>query len=148
MEEIQRALTELLARSEADECLLCDSGGYILAHEGAERQDLFSISALSAGVFTASRELARMLGEKEFDTIFHQGENKSIFIRAVNAEILLVVILSSMASVGLVKLYSTPAAATLQILFEAIKRHNKEVPSADHRSFVLRDEPLFTAKQV
>ena len=145
-EKIRRIMTDLLVRSESDECFLCDSGGYLVAHEGVERSDAALISALGAGVFMASRELARMLGEQEFNTVFHQGENKNIFIRAVNAEVLLVIIFSGNGSLGLVKLYSTPAVTELQAVFEAIKKLHVEVPSTDHRTFVLREDNIFTIR--
>jgi len=146
-EKIRRILSDLLARSESDECFLCDSGGYLVAHEGVERPDAASITALGAGVFLASRELARMLGEHEFNTVFHQGETKSIFIRAVTAELLLVIIFSGNGSLGLVKLYSTPAVTELQGVFEAVQQRHDEHPSSDHRSFVLNDNHIFTIKQ-
>ncbi|MEI8243003.1 MAG: roadblock/LC7 domain-containing protein [bacterium] len=145
-EKIRRVLSDLLSRAEADECFLCDSGGYLVAHEGVERADAALISALGAGVFMASRELARMLGEKEFNTVFHQGENKNIFIRAVTADVLLVIIFSSAGSLGLVKLYATPAVTGLQAVFDTIRTRQIEVPAADHRSFVLKEETIFSIK--
>lgn len=147
LDKIRRILSDLLVRSESDECFLCDSGGYLVAHEGVERSDAALISALGAGVFMASRELARMLGEQEFNTVFHQGDNKNIFIRAVNVDVLLVIIFSGSGSLGLVKLYSAPAVTELQSVFEGIKQRHLEVPSTDHRAFVLRDENIFTIKQ-
>ena len=145
-EQIRRVMSDLLVRSESDECFLCDSGGYLVAHEGVERSDAALISALGAGVFMASRELARMLGEKEFNTVFHQGEHKNNFIRAVNADVLLVIIFSGSGSLGLVKLYSTPAVSELQGVFADIQQRHDEQPSADHRAFVLRDDNIFNIK--
>jgi predicted regulator of Ras-like GTPase activity (Roadblock/LC7/MglB family) len=146
MERIRHVLSDLLSRSESDECFLSDSGGYLVAQEGAPRAEAAMLSALAAGVFLASRELARMLGEKEFNTVFHQGENKNIFIRAVTAELLLVIIFSSNGNLGLVKLYSAPAVADLQELFAAIQiRHDVE-PATDHRSFVLKEDAIFMAR--
>ncbi len=148
MERIRRALSDLLSRSESDECFLCDAGGYLVAQEGVPRADCSLLAALAAGVFLASRELARMLGENEFNTVFHQGENKNIFIRAVTADLLLAIIFSSNGNLGLVKLYSAPAVADLQELFTAIQRRHDEVPTADHRSFILKEDAIFVAKPV
>lgn len=145
-EKIRRTLSDLLARSESDECFLCDSGGYLVAHEGEACGDVSLLAALGAGVFMASRELARMLGEKEFNLVFHQGANKNIFFCAVTTEVLLVIIFSQSASLGLVKLYSAPAVTELQGVFAALLKHPAELPAADHRSFVLNDAPMFSAK--
>jgi len=145
-EEIARILDELLVRSEAESCLLCDSGGHVLAHQGVEREDPFALGALGAGVFMASKELARMLGETEFDTVFHQGHTTSLMIRGVTPDVLLVIIFTQTASLGLVKLYADPATASLQALFETIRSRGATLPAGDHRSFVLRDQVLFTAQ--
>lgn len=132
----RRILLDLIVRSESDGCVICDSGGYVLAQEGRGAQDPLLLSALGAGVFAASKELARMLGEDEFSAVFHQGERKSIFIRAVDREILLVIIFSNSASVGLVKLYATPAAAELRSVFEEVARRGNRMDHPE-QSFVL-----------
>lgn len=146
-EEIARILDDFLVRSEAESCLLCDSGGHVLAHHGIEREDYFALSALSAGVFMASKELAHMLGETEFDTVFHQGHQTSLMIRGVTVDVLLVIIFTQAANLGLVKLYADPATAALQTLFEAIHSRPTSMPAGDHRAFVLKDEVLFTASK-
>ena len=138
--QLRKVLLHLLARSESDDCLLCDTGGHVLALEGTSKHDPFLISALGAGVFGASRELARMLGEDEFSAVLHQGERKSIFLRAVDADTLLVMIFSQSANVGLVKLYSTPAVEDLRRIL-ADSKHGQSVPDGeDSRPFVLSQE--------
>ena len=142
---MSRVLQELLRRSEADGCVVCDSGGYVLAQEGRGTQDPLLVSALGAGVFAASRELARILGEDEFSAVFHQGERRSIFIRAVNREVLLVIIFSVAANVGLVRLYAVPAASSLRTLIEELDARGEEVAHPE-RAFVLTTgAPLFGA---
>jgi len=122
---IRKILQELLIKSEADGCVVCDSGGYVLAQEGRGAGDSLVVSALGAGVFAASRELARILGEDEFSAVFHQGERKSIFIRAVNRDVLLVVIFSNAASIGIVRLYAAPAAVEMHRVLAEARDHEK-----------------------
>lgn len=144
VERLRRILLDLLVRSESDDCILCDAGGIVLVREGPESWDPLQISALGAGVFAASRELARILGENEFSAVFHQGEKKSIFIRAVNQEVLLVNIFSKAASVGLVKLYSTPTVAECRAIFAEIKARGTRPPgNTPMPTFVLRDKDIF-----
>lgn len=135
---IRRILVELLDRSEADGCVVCDSGGYVLAQEGRGTSDPLLLSALGAGVFAASRELARILGEDEFSAVFHQGEKRSIFIRAVNREVLLVIIFSNTANVGLVRLYAGPAANEMRALFDEVIAAGAGVEHPE-RTFVLTE---------
>ena len=139
VEKLDRILQELLVQSEANGCLVCDYSGYVLAQQGVDaQQDPLLISALGAGVFSASRELARLLGEDKFSAVFHQGEKKSIFICAVNLDVLLVVIFTNDASVGLVKLYAGPATAAMRGVLEEVRQRELTVPVPEH-TFVLND---------
>lgn len=140
---MRRILVNLLDRSESDGCVVCDSGGYVLAQEGRETQDPLLLSALGAGVFAASRELARMLGEDEFSAVFHQGERKSILIRAVNSEVLLVIIFSRADVVGLVRMYASPAADELRRLFHALNERGADRDHPERRFVLTEGESLF-----
>jgi len=143
--KLRRIMLELLERSEAEGCLVCDSGGYVLAQEGRKAsRDPMLISALGAGVFAASRELARVLGEDEFSALLHQGEVMSIYLCAVDSEVLLTVVFSKKANAGLVKLYATPAAKEMQTLFKMINERDDSTIDHPERAFVLtKDENLF-----
>jgi len=137
--KLNRVLQELIVRSESSACLVCDNSGYVLAQEGVKQQDSMLLSALGAGVFSASRELATLLGEDQFSSVFHQGEKKSIFISAANEEVLLVTIFSNESSVGLVKLYARPAARSIQGIIEVARDREERVESPEHH-FVLNIE--------
>ncbi|MCF7854971.1 MAG: roadblock/LC7 domain-containing protein [Candidatus Pacebacteria bacterium] len=137
--KINRVLRELLDQSESTGCLVCDHSGYVLAQQGVDTQDPLLISALGAGVFTASRELARILGEDKFSAVFHQGEKKSIFICAVNQDVLLVVIFTNEASVGLVRLYAGPAADAIRGTLEEVRTRIDTMQEAPEYTFVLND---------
>lgn len=143
--KIRRILTDLLKQSEADECMVCDAGGHVLAQQSSGRaSDPFSVSALGAGVFGASRQLALILGEDEFSAVFHQGDRKSLFIRAAGEDVLLLSIFSDPDAVGLVKLYSEPAANSLRTLFDDAEKRGLAVPTEDFRPFVLsKDQDIF-----
>lgn len=136
VQKLNRVLQDLIVRAESSACLVCDNSGYVLAQEGVQQRDSMLLSALGAGVFSASRELAGLLGEDQFSSVFHQGEKKSIFISAVNEEVLLVTIFSNDSSVGLVKLYARPAARAIQGIIETAREREELVESPEHH-FVL-----------
>lgn len=128
----------LVERAEADGCVVCDGGGHMLVQQGAGTNDPLLLAALGAGVFAGSRELAEMLGEDNFSAVFHQGERKSIFIRAVNEEILLVVIFSKQDGAGLVKLYAAPAADRIKALLDEVELSGEKAEH-EEKSFILKD---------
>ena len=136
VDRLQAILKDLVAHSEADGCVICDQAGHVLAQQNIAGQDPLLISALGAGVFAATRELARILGEDEFSTVLHQGEERSILIAAANEEVLIVVLFTGVARIGLVKLYTPTAATAIRAVFEDITSRGDDVASVD-RNFVL-----------
>ncbi len=144
LDRIHRVLVDLLAASESDECLLCDAGGYVIAQEGPSQADAALVSALSAGVFSASRELARTLGEDTFSHVLHQGRHRSIFIQSVSQDLLLVVVFSHAAGPGLIKLYAGPAAGECRSIFADIESRPAASSHPDGRpEFILNEGDLF-----
>jgi predicted regulator of Ras-like GTPase activity (Roadblock/LC7/MglB family) len=137
--KLRKILLELLDQSEADSCLICDQAGHVVAHENVGKQDPLLISALGAGVFAATRELARLLGEDEFSTVLHQGMKRSILIGAANEEILLVVLFTGDDRVGLVKLYTPAAAAAVRGVFDAITARGRTGGESTDHEFILKD---------
>ncbi len=138
-------LHDFLDNSEANAVMLCDRGGNIIVHDGDsvnESADL--ISALVAGAFAATRELAAVLGEEEFTAIFHQGRNTSIFISAVGEEVLLLALFDYNTTAGLVKMYALNTINKIRGVFSELEDGGKQVQSADPTaSFVIKKGPIF-----
>ena len=103
---------------------------------------LLLISALGAGVFAGTRELARLLGEDEFSAVLHQGTRRSLLMCAANEYAIVVVLFSAEANLGLVKLYTPPAAESIGAVLAGAQARGEQVESVEHK-FVLRDENLF-----
>jgi predicted regulator of Ras-like GTPase activity (Roadblock/LC7/MglB family) len=144
--KFQHILRNLVEHAEADGCVLCGEVGHVIAQYGTTGTDSEIISALGAGVFSASRELARLLGEDKFSAVVHQGEKKSVYIGSVNAEVLLVVAFSIEASLGLVKLYAAPAAAAMRAILDGAasrpaEQQERLVLSESKNLFALKDQP-------
>lgn len=140
MDKLRRVLRDLLAQAEADSCLVCDQAGYVLIQLNLLDEDPLRLSALGAGVFAATRELARIIGEDEFSTVLHQGERRSILIEAVDEQSLVVVLFTGDHKVGLVKLYAPAAAAAVRrVLNEA--RARQESDGSTRARLELRDSP-------
>ena len=114
-------LTDLAAQAEAEAVFLGDAGGNILScisPPGSEAVQ--TIAALAAGSFSATRELARMIGETSFSSIYHKGENSSIYIQTIEGSYLLLVIFGKGTAVGLVKLYVDKASQELEPFLRAL----------------------------
>jgi len=112
-EDIQRldvTLREFNAQTDATTSLIIDKGGFLIAHQGDDQQfDLTTIGALASGAFMANQTIAGLVNEKNFNSIYQQGEKFSMFVINVDEHCLLAVIFPSQSGVGVVRFYATAA---------------------------------------
>jgi len=59
---------------------------------------------LTAGNIAATGGLAKLIGEREFSILFHEGERDNLHISIVGQRVILVVIFDQKSSLGLVRL--------------------------------------------
>jgi predicted regulator of Ras-like GTPase activity (Roadblock/LC7/MglB family) len=114
MEKIHAVLGEFLKLSGAKCALLIDKDGYLITKHGG--QSSFhddTISALVAGSFAATKEMARLLGEEEFSVLYHQGRHENIQLTLVGDRVLLTVIFDEQTTLGMIRLYAKEAAMKL-----------------------------------
>jgi predicted regulator of Ras-like GTPase activity (Roadblock/LC7/MglB family) len=116
--------------------LLIDREGHLVTRRGeAVQSSLESISALIAGSFAATREMARLLGENEFATLFHQGTRDSIQISLVDNRALFAVVFDQRTNLGLVRYYAVETTKRLnEIMIEMEQRGGMETPAGDQLS--------------
>ncbi|MCB9833446.1 MAG: roadblock/LC7 domain-containing protein [Planctomycetes bacterium] len=125
---IGKILRQLIDMSGAKCAMLIDKEGHMVAREGATRSfDTDSLSALVAGSFAATREMAKMVGEEEFSVMFHQGQRDNLQLTLIDDRTILTVIFDDQTQLGMIRLYTTEAARELAAVFEA----NKERPEQD-----------------
>ncbi|QDU84416.1 Roadblock/LC7 domain protein [Planctomycetes bacterium Pla163] len=121
MERLHTELDSFLELSKARCALLIDRDGHLVTRRGdAVQSSADSISALVAGSFAATKEMARLLGETEFSVMFHQGKRDSIQLQLVGERTLLAVLFDDRTNLGLVRFYAQEAALRLQDVFESI----------------------------
>jgi len=121
-EEYQRILVlleKLLRESNAKVIFLVDKNGQLIAATGETANlDTTSLASLTAGNIAATGGLAKLIGEKEFSILFHEGEKDNIHISIVGGRVILVVIFDQRSSLGLVRLRVKKASADLAGVFE------------------------------
>ena len=104
---LETCLADLRVRSEARAVMVIDNDGRVLAQAPTcEQTASDTVSALAAGSFVAAHELARILGEKSFQSISHEGEEVSMYMERAANVFLVLVIFGSETIVGLVRLYT------------------------------------------
>ncbi len=129
---ITSVLKELLQNSNSQSVLLIDKTGQMIASVGIEPDfDLMSFASLCAADFEANSQLAKLIGEKDFSTLYHQGSNESMYLAKVASQIILVVLFNKRTTLGLVRLRVKKAVeglnTILTTLFDKLEYENEEL---------------------
>ena len=112
--------------SNARAVLLVDRNGqFITSHGDVDRLDTTSLASLTAGNIAATSGLAKLIGEKEFPNIFHEGEQDHLHLSIVAQRAILVVMFDRRTSLGLVRLRVRKTIAQLTQIFESIEAKSK-----------------------
>ena len=121
-QQLRHILSKLRLESFSRVVFLVDKNGQqIASHGDVSELDTTSLASLAAGNVAATGGMARLIGEKEFPTLSHEGERESIHI-CIIGRVLLVVVFDERSSLGLVKLRVKQASRDLSALFEELER--------------------------
>ena len=115
-------LQRLFNQSNARVVFLVDKNGQLIASVGESSGiDTTSLASLTAGNMAATGGMAKLLGEKEFSILFHEGEKDNIHISVIGQRVILVVIFDQRSSLGLVRLRVKKASEALAKIFDTMQ---------------------------
>ncbi|HET8655790.1 MAG TPA: tetratricopeptide repeat protein [Longimicrobiaceae bacterium] len=104
---VEEALQRFVRESRVRLALLMDASGRIVAQHGfAADLDLAAFSTLGAGIHSASRALARLLGQPRFEQLYQGREEHQIFLGALSTpagERILVGVFGAETTIGMVR---------------------------------------------
>lgn len=119
--KVTDVVTRLVPNANAKVVFLVDKNGQLITSSGqTEGIDTTSLASLTAGNIAATGGLAKLIGEKEFTILFHEGEKDNIHISIIGHRVILVVIFDERSSLGLVRLRVKKAADELGRIFSEI----------------------------
>lgn len=128
---ISAVLTKLMNDTNATSTMLLDkSGQVVMVHGSGIKRHATTLGALLAGVFSSSREVAKLLNEKDFRNIFQQGVQENIFTSMVEEQWLLVIIFDKLTHIGLVKVLSKKASDELGRILERVRNDTTRAKSS------------------
>jgi len=127
--DVQRLNAEIdtfLELSKARCALLVDRDGHLVTRRGEPvRTSEETVSALIAGSFAATREMARLLGENEFAILFHQGTRDSIQLQLIGERTLLATLFDGRTNLGMVRFYAQETAGRITDVLHEIHSQNR-----------------------
>ena len=118
---ITKSLQVFLRDCNARCALLVDRTGQLVATVGeAPKFDPTTFATLTAADFSANDQLAKLIGENDFNSLFHQGEKESMYLADIARRVILVVLFDNRTTLGLVRLKTKEIVTELTKLFEAV----------------------------
>ena len=122
--------------------LVIDKNGQLMATGGeADRLDSTSLASLVAGEMAATGGLAKIIGEKDFSVLFHEGVKDNLHISLVASRAILVVIFDKRSSLGLVRLRVKKVAEELTRIFDTLLQRS-QMPGAKTPFTEITDEDI------
>ncbi|MBE0504625.1 MAG: roadblock/LC7 domain-containing protein [Desulfuromonadales bacterium] len=130
---INLVIEKLLRDANAKVIFLVDKNGQLISSVGeTEHLDTTSLASLTAGNIAATGGLAKLIGEKEFSILFHEGEKDNLHISIVAERVILVVIFDQRSSLGLVRLRVKKGSEELtQIFYDLAKKSEVQEKSGN-----------------
>ncbi len=133
---MNNALEDLLRSSHSQNVILIDRTGQLIAQSGAEVTfDILSFASRCAADFEANYQLAKLIGERDFSTLYHQGSRESMYLGKIAHGVVLVVLFDKRTTLGLVRLRVKKAVETLDVvitgLYEKLEYRNEEYDTFD-----------------
>ena len=111
---IREVLDSFLAGSGARSALLVDRNGQLVLGVGQDPGfDSTSFASLAAADFSANDQLASMMGEQDFSSLFHQGERESMYLADVGKRVILVALFGEGATLGMIRIKARAAVREL-----------------------------------
>jgi len=102
---LKELVTDLVRNCPALTVLLITKEGTVITEAGdVASLNTTAVAALVAGMFSATREVARMVGEKQFSILLQQGEKRHIHISLVTDSAMMVIVFEDYHSIGRVRL--------------------------------------------
>jgi predicted regulator of Ras-like GTPase activity (Roadblock/LC7/MglB family) len=125
---IRQQLDRVLAEAGATSTLLLDRGGEVISARGTELpSDLDVLGALLAGTFATSREVARMMNDKEFRTLVQQGMKENTLAEMVGESWIVVVMFDKSTHLGLVKDLCRRITPELEAVLLQVQRRSRSM---------------------
>src|SRR5436190_13708515 len=119
--EITRALERFLTDCNARCALLVDRTGQLVATVGDRPNfDPTAFATLTAADFSANDQLAKLIGENDFNSLFHQGEKESMYLADIARRVIIVVLFDNRTTLGMVRLKMKATVDELSKFFEEV----------------------------
>ena len=140
-QRIERLLQGFLYDSNARCALLVDRSGQLVTTAGEKPDfDTTAFASLAAADFSANDQLASMIGEHEFSSLFHQGEKESMYLADVVRRVILVVLFDNRTTLGMIRIKVKALVRELSGIFREMFERSAAAPQGVRMETGFADE--------
>lgn len=124
---IEQLLGRLVDDTHTRAAFLVDRAGRLLSRVGQiDDLDETAFASLASADFAASDQLAALLGEHEFSSLYHQGVERSMFLADIDGTAILAVLFDNRTTLGMVRIKTK---SLIPLFAEALRRIIRGGPS-------------------
>lgn len=99
--------------------MLLDRAGRLITQSGEQSAfDVTTFASLAAADFAAGDQLAVLLGEREFASLYHHGEQQSMYLADIGGRAILATLFDAHTTLGLVRVMSRKYVPQLGGVFD------------------------------
>ncbi|MGH7462108.1 MAG: roadblock/LC7 domain-containing protein [Longimicrobiales bacterium] len=132
IERLDVLMASFLRETQASCAILVDRSGRLLVSVGdTGSMDRITFASLVAGDFAASDQLASLLGEPEFSSLYHQGEGRSMFLADVGGWAILAALFDGRTTLGMVRVKSKVVVPKFTMLFADLAARGPAAPLSE-----------------
>ena len=136
LEQLDRLLLTFLDGTSARCALLIDRSGQLLTFAGDGLSfDGTAFASLAAADFAASDQLAQLLGESEFKSLYHQGAKDSMYLVDIGGRAILAALFNGSTTLGLVRLTTRNLLPEIETLFKTVSGRGGAHPADQPQYF-------------
>ena len=129
VQQLEDLLAGFLGETRARCAVLVDRSGRLLTASGdTAGMDRITFASLVAGDFSASDQLASLLGEQEFSSLYHQGEGDSMYLADIAGWAILAALFDGRTTLGMVRLKSKAVVPKFATLFAGFASRTNTPP--------------------
>jgi predicted regulator of Ras-like GTPase activity (Roadblock/LC7/MglB family) len=118
---IDAALRKFIGDSRARCALLITHSGQLVGQVGfTAHLNVLSLCALVAGIFTTTQELARLIGESKFKSLFQEGKSWNLHFTLVSEDLIFATLFDKKTVIGAVQVSANEASERIGKLLQEI----------------------------
>ena len=114
MQQVIDIMEGTLIQSGVDCAFLVDRSGNLIVSRGdPPNLDVLALATLTAANFGATAEIASIVGEEDFNLLYHKGKNENVHISKIGEDYILLTLFGNKVALGIVRMKTAKVSELL-----------------------------------